>query len=94
MTDSTYGGVDRVGKDRHSYYRKVVGHHENVSLPVNGETLINILCNRLLDLNRLATDGNIVNLLRGMTITELRQAVDLGDVTEWHNERILKEGEQ
>ena len=74
-----------------TYYTKIRGRHIQVSPPVDGQKLIDILCNRLLDLNQLVTAGNIVNLLQSMSITELNQAVTLGDVTEWHNERILKE---
>ncbi len=88
MIDGTYGGITVVEKNNYAYYKSVISCYREMQFPVNGKALVDILCNRLVDLNRLATDGNIVNLLRGMSCVELNQAVSLGDVTEWHNERI------
>ena len=74
--------------DETSYHKAIIGYYREMQFPVDGKVLVDILCNRLVDLNRLATDGNIVSLLRGMSRVELNQAVSLGDVTEWHNNRI------
>ena len=86
MSNETY--------DAYAYYRVINGYYEEVKFPVDGKALVNILCNRLTHMNRLATDGNIVSLLRNMSRVELNQAVNLGDVTEWHNDRVKKEMEE
>jgi len=58
---------------------------------ITGKQLIKIICDRLIDEDILCHDGDIVNKLRTMTNTELNQAILLGDVVLWHNERIEKQ---
>ena len=94
MNDGTYGGITAVEKNNYAYYKSVISYYREMQFPVDGKVLVDILCNRLTDMNRLATDGNIVQLLQSMSRVELNQAVSLGDVAEWHNERVKKGKEE
>lgn len=49
---------------------------------------------RLDDENIVAYDTAIVSKLRKLTAQELAQLTDFGDVTQWHADRIAKEGSQ
>ena len=60
---------------------------------MNGQELIDIICQRLRDKGNLLTDSNIIMLLRQISKQELNQALSFGDVTKWHNERVVKEHE-
>jgi len=60
----------------------------NKLLAGDGASLIRIICNRLNDEGKLLYDSNIINKLRMMTKQELNQALFLGDVIKWHNDRI------
>ena len=59
-------------------------------MEMSGEQLIATLCRRLNETGRQPTDAAIVNLLRSLSHHEVAQATDLGDVIEWHNDRIKK----
>ncbi len=55
---------------------------------MNGNELSEKLLERLDDLKVLPYDHNLYKLLTSLTKAELSQLVNLGDVTEWHNDRI------
>ncbi len=55
---------------------------------MTGKELSEKLCERLDDLNVLPYDHNLYKLLKSLTKAELSQLVNLGDVVEWHNDRI------
>jgi hypothetical protein len=55
---------------------------------ITGKTIIDKLCQRLIDTGTRCHDANIVNLLRELDEKEVNQLFMLGDVCEWHNERI------
>ena len=70
---------------------KRIKHDKALDMQVTGATVVFALVKRLSDEGKLCHDGNIVNLLRSLSRTELNQLCSFGDVIEWRNERILKE---
>ena len=57
----------------------------------DGEGFIEVICQRLREENILLYDSNIMQKIRTLTNGELNQIVSLGDVINWHNDRINKE---
>ena len=53
----------------------------------NGEQLIEIICRRIKDRNRLCYDSTIISELRKLTHIELNEAITFGDVGKWIRER-------
>jgi hypothetical protein len=53
----------------------------------DGNYIIDKLAERLTEKNKLATDGNIVNLIMSMNKYEILQLATMGDVSLWVNER-------
>ena len=57
---------------------------------IDGEKLINCLCDRLENEGKLCTDSKIMILLRSLDRYELNQLVTFGTVDKWERERINK----
>lgn len=55
---------------------------------MNGEQLIDKICQKLREKDIRTYDSNIVNELRNLTQNQLSQLVNLGDIDTWRNERI------
>ena len=57
---------------------------------INGRKFIEIICQRLEDEGQLLFDSNIVMKINTLSDREINQIISLGDVVNWHNDRIVK----
>ena len=55
---------------------------------INGLDLIELLCKRLKREGSTLHDYQILNKLRELSYTELREIITFGNVIKWHNEEI------
>lgn len=58
---------------------------------ITGKQLVDAVAKRLEDKNILQYDSYIVAQINRLTPQELSQIVSFGDVTQWRNERTIKE---
>ncbi len=56
----------------------------------NGEFIIDKICERLGEKGVRLYDSNIVSCLKNMDKYQISQLVNMGDVSDWKNERINK----
>ena len=55
---------------------------------VDGQYIIAKLADRLDYCGLLKTDSEIINLLRRLDKYEIMQLTSLGDIAEWHNDKL------
>lgn len=59
-------------------------------MKMTGADIIDKIATRLDEQDIRCYDTNIIACLRNLTAAELAQLVNLGDVIQWHNDRINK----